>query len=424
MRRDGFGKIQLLKLLVAGVLLRGCVYSLLAQTDSPPSPKRVRIDLGESPLEQIPLPSMSSEPLGAVASAPSAQLNGPAGDKPPNRKGEFIFAPIPVSSEAIGIGVASVAGYVFFPSKSDLVSPPSMLGLAGIFTSTKTYGLGFGGVFNLRQDHYRITFLAGAARVRYEFFGVGTGAGGAGKSIWLSQHGHAVFVQGLRRLKYRIFAGPRFSQREIKAGHEGSAKDLFPNLPQPPIHQLNLAITSAAAGFRVERDTRDDIFYPRYGSRLDARADIYGPYIGSTFTFQEYQFEANKYVSIGKQNVLAMRGMGCGVTGSQIPFFDLCQFGMSGDIRGYQAGRYRDRTMFAIQAEWRIILSRRFGAAVFGGVGEVAPGWGSYKLDDLLPAGGVGLRFNLSKQRRIHLRADVAYSKSGSSWSMGVAEAF
>jgi hypothetical protein len=168
------------------------------------------------------------------------------------------LAPIPIASEAIGIGVAPVVAYVFFPSNSDRVSQPSTLAVAGLYTSTKTYGLGLAGNLNLNQDRYRFLFLIGAARARYEFFGIGALAGSAGQSIWLSQHGHAIFLQGLRRLGWHVFVGPRFSQRQVKADHETSLSDL-PNLPQiPPIKdQLNLAITTAAFGFRVQRDTRN-----------------------------------------------------------------------------------------------------------------------------------------------------------------------
>ena len=71
-----------------------------------------------------------------------------------------------------------------------------------------------------------------------------------------------------------------------------------------------------------------------------------------------------------------------------------------------------------------MVLAWRFGAAVFGGVGEVAPDGSSFNTNDLLPSGGCGLRFSLSKQRKINLRLDAAYSKTGASWSMGLAEAF
>jgi len=66
-----------------------------------------------------------------------------------------------------------------------------------------------------------LTFLTGAARVRYEFFGIGNDAGTTGESLWLNQKGQAVFLQGLRRIGWNIFAGPRFSYRTIKAAHDG-----------------------------------------------------------------------------------------------------------------------------------------------------------------------------------------------------------
>jgi outer membrane protein assembly factor BamA len=294
-----------------------------------------------------------------------------------------------------------------------------------VYTSTKTYGGGFGGLLNLKEDRYRITFLLGAARARYEFFGIGAGAGREGQSVWLNQRGHAVLLQGIRRIGWNIFVGPRFSHRQIRAANEISPESL-PDAPVLPAvqDQLDLKITSAALGFRVERDTRDDMFYPRQGSRIDGRVDFFGAYLGSTFNFQSYQFETNKYVPAGQSHVIALRAMGCGVTGKTVPFFELCQFGWMGDLRGYQTGRYRDRAMFATQAEWRIVLPKRLGAALFGGVGEVAPDGRSFTTEDLLPSGGLGLRFNLSKQRRINLRLDLAYSKTGGSWSMGVAEAF
>jgi hypothetical protein len=389
----------------------------------PARPKRAGLGVGAT---QLPAPGGAAEAVGGVQTTPAASKKEHAAVDE-QRKGEFIIAPIPLSSEALGVGVAPFAAYVFFPSKADKVSPPSLVAVAGLYTTNKTYGLGVGGMFNLREDRYRLSFLTGAARARYEFFGIGNNAGSTGDAIWLSQHGHAVFVQGLRRIGWNVFAGLRFSQRSIKAGHEASLPpDQWPSLPQlkPIAGQLDRSLTTAALGIRLERDTRDSMFYPTRGHRLDARVDLFGPYAGSEFTFQNYLFEMNKYIPAGKRHVIALRAMGCGIVGDRVPFYELCQFGMMGDLRGYQAGRYRDRAMFATQGEWRAILPWRLGGTVFGGVGEVAPDGGSFNTKDLLPSGGVGLRFNLSKQRRINLRLDLAYSRTGGSWSMGVAEVF
>lgn len=44
----------------------------------------------------------------------------------------------------------------------------------------------------------------------------------------------------------------------------------------------------------------------------------------------------------------------------------------------------------------------------FGGLGEVAPSVSKFHYQSLLPAGGGGLRFKLSKKYDVNLRADIA----------------
>ena len=386
----------------------------------PQTASRVHLGVPDSQAEQWPVRVDAGKPLGDVGTAPTAA--SPA-DTSVQRRSEFIFATVPISSEAIGIGLAPVAAYVFYPSASDRVSPPSTLAVAGVLTSTRTYGLGLAGMLNLHRDRYRLTFLIGGARARYQFFGIGSAAGGSGNPLWLSQRGHALFFQGLRRIKWNIFGGLRFSKRQIIAGDETLLQNLPPEMG-PIRDQLNWSITTAALGLRVQRDTRNDMFYPTKGSRIDGRADFFGPYVGSRFSFQSYQFEMNEYLPLSQGHVVALRAMACGVAGEHVPFYELCQFGWMGDLRGYQTGRYRDRAMLATQAEWRIILPKRLGAAVFAGIGEVAPDVAAFNTMDLLPSGGCGLRYNLSKHRRINLRLDVAYSKTGGSWSMGIGEVF
>lgn len=64
--------------------------------------------------------------------------------------------------------------------------------------------------------------------------------------------------------------------------------------------------------------------------------------------------------------------------------------------------------MIAAQAEYRLELPKRFGAALFFGAGEVARRWADLRSDALKPGGGVGLRFRLTKQNHINLRIDYA----------------
>ena len=97
---------------------------------------------------------------------------------------------------------------------------------------------------------------------------------------------------------------------------------------------------------------------------------------------------------------------------------------MDNELRGYQAGRYLDRYMFATQLEYRLAVFWRLGWVAFGGVGAVAPGVDQFRTDQLLPSGGTGIRFLLSRKFHVNLRTDFAWGRNGFTWSVGVGEAF
>jgi len=80
--------------------------------------------------------------------------------------------------------------------------------------------------------------------------------------------------------------------------------------------------------------------------------------------------------------------------------------------------------MIATQLEYRLVLPWRFGLVGFGGIGGVAPGVGSFRARQFLPAGGTGIRFLLSKSYHVNLRTDFAWGKDNFTWSVGVGEAF
>jgi len=75
-------------------------------------------------------------------------------------KGEWVFAPIPVKSPAIGGGLEWAVGYVAPLNKDDKVSPPSLAGVAGLFTGNGSRGLAIGAKLYMKEDKYRISLPA------------------------------------------------------------------------------------------------------------------------------------------------------------------------------------------------------------------------------------------------------------------------
>jgi outer membrane protein assembly factor BamA len=175
-------------------------------------------------------------------------------------------------------------------------------------------------------------------------------------------------------------------------------------------------------GFRVNRDTRPNRFYPTAGTLFDFSSTFFAQGLGSKYSFQSYRFTFNYYRSLSPKQILAYNVYACATSGSP-PFYGECIYGTNNELRGYVAFQYLDRYMLATQLEYRLTLSWRFGAVAFGGIGEVAPSVCQFRYRNILPAYGGGLRFKLSK-KYVNLRADIAQGNEGHTFSMGIGEAF
>jgi len=337
------------------------------------------------------------------------------------RRGSLVVAPLPISSPALGTGLVPVLGYIFPLRKDDKLSPPSVVGVAGLITNNGTRGFGAYGDLFLRQDTYRITSVYVRGNLNYDLYGLGVSAGNAGRKLPLEQTGQVFRGEVLRRMGWDFFLGVRLwtgSSVISTRLSDGIASDV----PPPP--DLGIHTTLRALGLRLNRETSPNRFYPTSGTLLDFTSDFFSQALGSKYSFQAYRFIFNKYGSLSKNQVLAYNLFVCG-TGGNPPFYGNCIYGANNELRGYTAGRYLDRYMFATQLEYRLSLPKRLGAVAFGGIGEVVPGGSQiFRSSYVLPAGGGGLRFQVSKKYRVNLRADIARGKDTWTWGMGVGEAF
>lgn len=334
------------------------------------------------------------------------------------KRGSFIIAPIPISSPAFGSGLLLITAYVFKVDENDKTSPPSYLGAAGVFTNNGTRGLALGGKLYFKENKYQTTFAVAKGKAKLDFFGIGRIPGRAAIAVPLEMSGTIFFGEAMRNIGKNVFVGPRFQYRRLSAGIDG---------PTPPggfeVPAIDIKSTSAALGFHVQRDQRDSTFYPTKGSLFDFTADFFDQAWGSRREYQAYKIAYNGFRELAPRQILAYRVMACSANGS-VPFYDLCLFGYNNDLRGYTTGQFQNRRMFASQAEYRLELRKRFGLVAFGGVGGVGRKWNEFRSDQLLPAGGVGLRFNLDKKNHINYRVDLAFGREGRTLVIGVGEAF
>jgi len=385
----------------------------------------------------------TSVPKSASREAPGQETSPPA--KPADRQkvreektGEFVAAPIPISSPAIGTGLAWAAGYLFPFDKQDKETSNSVLGIGGLFTNNGSRALAVGGRIYFKQDKYRLTAAGGGAKINANIYGIGKLAGDRGLYLPLTFKGSALIGEPLfLRVHKGVYLGARFQYRDLTLSLNRDELDLPPgsgDLP-PELEEIRNEIAdyfkqkTVSIGPRFQWDKRDDTYYPMRGFLLDSGIDLFGQNIGSKWTYQYTKIVFNQYTGIGKRDVLAFRGMGCLATGDHVPIYDLCLFGNSNDLRGYTAGRYQDRRMFATQAEYRLNMPSkkilgRMGWVFFAGVGGVGGKFSDIGWSDLLPAGGGGFRFRLTNKNHINFRIDYGIGKVGHTFTMGIGEAF
>lgn len=120
-----------------------------------------------------------------------------------------------------------------------------------------------------------------------------------------------------------------------------------------------------------------------------------------------YFLDLRHYAHLSNQQVLCMNLVSSGFLNNIVPFVFLSQLGGNQIMRGYYLGRFRDKRMTAIQAEYRYRIIPRLALALFTGTGEVY-GYEPFSLKNLKPDFGGGIRYIFDLPSRSTLRLDYA----------------
>ena len=180
---------------------------------------------------------------------------------------------------------------------------------------------------------------------------------------------------------------------------------------------------SSGGGALIVWDSRDAAVYPRAGRYVSLEAAGYPRALGSSDEWLNLALDARSYHSLFGSHVLALQALAARTSGD-VPFRDLPRIGGDALMRGYYDGRYRDKAMLALQAEYRFPIFWRLGGVVFGGAAQVAPAFADMRLEDPRLAGGAGLRLTLQESQHVNLRVDFGVAPGSSGFYLRVTEAF
>ncbi|HVS98797.1 MAG TPA: BamA/TamA family outer membrane protein [Puia sp.] len=176
-------------------------------------------------------------------------------------------------------------------------------------------------------------------------------------------------------------------------------------------------------GASLTFDTRNNAFAPDRGVMLQFYINPYSSFFGSDYQFTNYVVDLRRYSRIYKDQVLAMQVWGSWNSGD-VPLRSLAYLGGANTMRGYYAGRFRDKNAAAVQAEYRVPVWWRFGVVGFGSIGNVGPKFSDINLESLKYSFGGGVRFALNREERLNLRLDYGITMGSQGFYLQLGEAF
>jgi hypothetical protein len=321
-------------------------------------------------------------------------------------KGSFIVAPIPLKNPTLGNGLILAGGYLF---KLDEKSSTSFIGAAAMKTGNGSYGLGAALNLSFGQGRWAFQALGGRADLNYTIASVGSLSF---KPVPLTQSGDFVKVKAAYGITEKFFLGIDAQYLDTTIQRNGSRTINLPNFLGYGVRAQEILF-----GPTFTWDARDDTIYPTagtYGSLTLQRGTGLG---GNSLEFNRGVAIGKGFVPLGERTVLAVNATACSASDTA-PFFNMCAVGVTDALRGYSAGSYIDNALLSAQGEIRQRLSARWGAVAFAGVSVVGPDLGNLgQSGGPKVAGGVGVRFRLSKDFPLDFSVDQTINREGQSYT-------
>ncbi len=338
----------------------------------------------------------------------------------------FVAVPLVSNNPAMKTGFGAMAMYFFKVNSDDKLSPPSVVSVRGLYSTNDSYYFVPMAKLFWGENKNRATLITGTLRINnnfdYDYEGVDL-------NLVFSELRYFLTMEYSRKIVSDLYLGLIYlGTKTIYKFDKGTdtendfAKDFF--------EQNGITDNFVSSiGLNISFDSRDYPYNPTSGFDMSIRPKLNAGWLGSDNNYVDTDYALKYYKSVASNQVLAFSVNGGFATGD-VPFDGYQNYGIRNSLRGYSTGKYKGRHMIASQAEYRWNFYKRWGAVAFAGSGRV---WGtddenegekSFKKN-WLPSVGGGLRFMVSREKRINLRLDYAWGVDGNQGLyFGVMEAF
>lgn len=322
------------------------------------------------------------------------------------KKVEFTVMPYVNYNRNYKLMLGAVPMVMYKITKNDTISPKSLSGATGVYTTNKSYFVGIFNKFYFSEDKWRGELIAAVGDLNSQFYLEDI----SGANFYDYGTETTVISAGLRRKIFKgLFGGITYIYASYKTNFENN------------IHEQSTAVTNGLE-YNGLFDNRDDVYYPTTGNYLNVEWINYSEWFGNDETANKIKTEYNRYFSMRKRDVLAARFSGKFGLGD-INFEQQSVIGGT-DIRGYSEGKYRGDVVMGLQGEYRYNFADKMGVVGFAGVATLYGSENESFNGELLPGAGIGFRYRAFEEVKFNIGLDAAVGKDEWGVYFRIGEAF
>lgn len=365
-------------------------------------------------------PSVQPNPAEAEAAAASTWADPEDGWLDLSRFLEdphgFLPLVVPITEPALGYG--AVAGAAFLDPREDAGlegwARPDITVLGGLWTEDGSDG-GFAGNSSIWSDGAVQTLIGGGhLSLELGLHGIGDDPVLGDDPLDYSLVTDGLIAEGRKRMgESDWWLGLRAAYARIEVELEGSAAGIA------GVAQEDDDVTLAGPTVSVRYDSLDNLFTPTRGTLSETSVSVFGDTFGGSRDFQSFQEVLIHYRPLSDSVFAGMRVQFNSSFGDA-PFY-VRPFVQ---LRGVPALRYQGEQAASAELELRWQYHPRFSLVGFGGLGAAWTELERFENDQSAYAGGVGMRYLLSRKFGLHAGLDIArgpeegalYIQFGSAW--------
>ncbi|MFC1492746.1 BamA/TamA family outer membrane protein [candidate division KSB1 bacterium] len=329
----------------------------------------------------------------------------------------YLILPVLGSSPETDFMFGGVTQYYFREPGSDPDSRPSTFTAVFIYTQKKQIISLLKLDLYKRNEEFQISGELIYNKFPDKFWGIGS------KTIDDNEEDYTPELIGLSLLAKKRFRPGLYLGLQYEFFKSNILKVEDDGLLSPGIIPGSTGGIASKMSLTLDYDIRDNIFSASRGRYFRLSANLYDETFGSDFNFQSIYLDMRQYITVFDNKVFAVQGYLRSLRGTP-PFQMLSLLGGENLLRGYYLGRYRDKSMFTCQMEFRTNEWKNIGMVAFAGLGNVGDNLSDIEFNDLKHSIGFGFRYVVSKKERVKIRMDFGFGKNSSGMYITLNEAF